>query len=127
MVLLVDLAEAGLVDVRVELGGGDVRVAKEFLHDTEVGPAVEEVGGEGVAEGVRMDVVEAGAGGEAFDDLPDGDTVERTAKPGKKEAFLVQVLVPQEFGPAVGEVFADGVEGGLADGDEALLSAFARN
>lgn len=89
MVFLVDLTESGLVDVGVELGGGDVGVAEEFLNDSEVCAAVEEVGGEGVSEGVRVDVGEAGAGGETSDDLPDGDAFEGSAGLGEEEALFV--------------------------------------
>ena len=47
--LLVHGVEAALVDVGVDLGGGDVGVAEEFLDDAEVGAAAEQVGGEAVA------------------------------------------------------------------------------
>jgi hypothetical protein len=43
------------------LGGGEARVAEEFLNVAEVGAAVEEVRGEAVAQGVGADVVDAGA------------------------------------------------------------------
>ena len=56
-----DVLQALLVDVGVDLGGGDVGVAEEFLDDAEVGAVLEQVGGEGVAQEVRVDVlVEAG-------------------------------------------------------------------
>ena len=44
-------------EVRVDLRGGDIRVAEEFLHGAEVGAVYEEIGGEAVAEQVRVDVV----------------------------------------------------------------------
>lgn len=53
-------AEALDGDVGVDLGGGQVGVAQEFLHAPEVGAVVQEVGGEGVPQGVR-----GGAEGEA--------------------------------------------------------------
>ncbi len=40
-------------DVRVALGGGQAAVAQQLLDHTEVGPAIEQVRGEGVAQGVR--------------------------------------------------------------------------
>jgi len=44
----------------VDLGGAEAFVAEKLLNDPEVGAAIEEVGGEGVAEGVGMGgVVEA--------------------------------------------------------------------
>ena len=67
-----DGAEAVLVDVGVDLGGGDVGVAEHFLDDAEVGAVVEEVGGEAVAELVGMDFLgEASSGGAFVDDLLD--------------------------------------------------------
>src|SRR5919107_180118 len=59
--LVVDLDEFLHRDVRVNLRGGEARVAEEFLDVAEVGAAVEEVRGEGVAQGVRADVVDARA------------------------------------------------------------------
>ena len=38
----------------VDLGGLQAGVAQQFLHHPEVGAAVEQVGGEAVAEGVGM-------------------------------------------------------------------------
>ena len=67
-----DGAEAVLVDVGVDLGGGDVGVAEHFLDDAEVGAVVEEVGGEAMAELVGMDFLgEASSGGAFVDDLFD--------------------------------------------------------
>ncbi len=67
-----DGAEAVLVDVGVDLGGGDIGVAEHFLDDAEVGAVVEEVGGEAVAELVGMDFLgEASSGGAFVDDLFD--------------------------------------------------------
>ena len=67
-----DGAEAVLVDVGIDLGGGDVGVAEHFLDDAEVGAVVEEMGGEAVAELVGMDFLgEASSGGAFVDDLFD--------------------------------------------------------
>ena len=43
----------GGVDVGVDLRGEDGLVAEHLLDDPQVRPAFDEVGGEGVAEGVR--------------------------------------------------------------------------
>src|SRR3954471_11525386 len=49
-------AQAGfLEDVGVDLGGGDVGVAEEFLDGADVVAGLEEMGGEGMAEGVATD------------------------------------------------------------------------
>lgn len=102
MVLLVDLAETGLVDVCVELGGGDVGVAEEFLDDAEVGAAVEEMCGKGVAECVGVHVGETCAGGDSFDDLPDGHAFEGAAVAGEEESSFVEFLGAEELWAAEG-------------------------
>ena len=45
MELLVDAFEAALVDVGVDLGGGDGGVAEELLDDAKVGAGFEHVSG----------------------------------------------------------------------------------
>lgn len=50
--LLELLAQELAVDVGVELGGAYAFVAKHGLYGSEVSTALEEVGGEGVAQGV---------------------------------------------------------------------------
>ena len=55
MELLVHGAEVLAVDVGVDLGGGEVGVAEHLLDRAEVGAALEQVGGEAVAERVRRD------------------------------------------------------------------------
>ena len=53
MGLLVALPEPLDGNMGVDLGGGQAAVAQDFLHRAEVGPAVEQVRGGGVPEGVR--------------------------------------------------------------------------
>jgi len=42
----VDVAELAVGDMGVDLGGGDIAVAQEFLDGAQVNPLVEEVSGE---------------------------------------------------------------------------------
>src|SRR6185312_6126949 len=49
------LAQAVLGHVGVDLGGGDVGVAEQGLHGPKVRPALQQVGGEGVAQHVGAD------------------------------------------------------------------------
>jgi hypothetical protein len=53
--VVVGLFEALGGEVGVDLGGAEGLVAEQFLHAAEVGAVVEEVGGEGVAQGVGAD------------------------------------------------------------------------
>jgi hypothetical protein len=48
---------ASVEDVGVDLGGADVSVAEQFLDGADIGAALEEVGGEAVAEGVAARVL----------------------------------------------------------------------
>jgi hypothetical protein len=52
---VVDLFEAGLVDVGVDLSGGDAGVAEHLLDLAQVGSAHEQVGCETVPQRVRTD------------------------------------------------------------------------
>ena len=51
---LEDMSQPFPADVGVDLGRGQVGVAEKLLHGTEVGAAVEQVGGERVPQRVRM-------------------------------------------------------------------------
>ena len=50
-----DRQATALEDVRIDHGGFDVLVAEQLLHCTNIVPVLEQVGGEGVAEGVGAD------------------------------------------------------------------------
>ena len=52
MGLLVRLLQARRVQMGVDLGGGQVRVAQQQLDHPQIGPLGEEMGGHGVAQRV---------------------------------------------------------------------------
>lgn len=60
-------SEPVLAHMGVALGRGEIGVAEKLLNHTKVRPTVEEVGGEGVSEGVGM----GRTGGSAIDDASD--------------------------------------------------------
>ena len=60
MCLIMDRAQPGDRDVGVELGGGQRGVAEQFLHDPQVGPALEQMGRCTVPQSVRADIGSAG-------------------------------------------------------------------
>lgn len=73
MEAIVDVAKMGVGDVGVDLSGADVGVAEERLDRAEVGAVDEEVGGEGVAEGVGGNVFGNACDTDVFvDDAFDG-------------------------------------------------------
>ena len=47
------LLEFGLVNVRIDLGGGYIGVTEQFLHDPQVRPPAQKVGGKTMPQGVR--------------------------------------------------------------------------
>jgi len=47
----------GPVDVGVNLGGGNVRMAEQFLNDPQISPAFEEMRRKGMAKRVGTDVI----------------------------------------------------------------------
>ena len=55
MVLHDFVAQAGAVDVDVDLGGGDALMAKHLLDGTQVGTALKQVSSKAMAQGVRAD------------------------------------------------------------------------
>src|SRR3546814_5077194 len=55
---VVDLGQVLVVEVGVDLGGGDVGVAEQFLHAAQVARGLEHVAGEGVPQQVRMHALE---------------------------------------------------------------------
>lgn len=123
--MLEDFAAQRLaVDVRVNLGGSDFLVPQHLLDGAEVGPALEEVRREGVAEGMRADgLVDTRERGLLLDDGENHDAGEGRTATVEEKVVLVAGLGGD--GLAVGQVEADFAEGGLGDGDEALLAALA--
>ena len=57
MELPVNLLEPRLVDVRVNLRGGEARVAEHFLDRAQVRAVAEQMRGEGMAQQVRPDLL----------------------------------------------------------------------
>ena len=113
----------GGVDVGVDLGGEDGFVAEHFLDDAEVGAVFDEVGGEGVAEGVGGDfLVDACDERLLLDEVEDGHPAERAA------VFVEEGdVVEGRLGGcgASGQIGREGVRRHLAEGDEPLLVALA--
>lgn len=77
---LVDLLQSPVVDVGINLGGGNIGVPEKFLDHPQISSVLEEVGGKGVAQEVRIDVLfEPGLAGTFLYDFPDTIRTERPA------------------------------------------------
>ena len=122
--MLQDRLVPGLgVDVGVDFGGEDGLVAQHFLDDAEVGTVFQEVGGEGVAEGVGRDFLpDAGCHGLVFYHIKYRDAAEGLAEAVQEEDVFVLAFGGGRSG---GEVGADGIGRNLSQGYEALFVAFA--
>ena len=113
----------GGVDVGVDLGGEDGFVAEHFLDDAEVGAVFDEVGREGVAEGVGGDfLVDACDERLLLDEVEDGHPAERAAV-FVEEGDVVEGGLGGRG--ASGQIGREGVRRHLAEGDEPFLVAFA--
>src|SRR5438132_5587906 len=77
----VELAPAPVAHVRVQLGCREVGMPEHLLHAAEVGAALEQVCGEGMAQQVRVDPLrlEAGDRGQAAQDEEGTGPGERAA------------------------------------------------
>ena len=70
--LLIDVLQLVVQHPGVDLSGGDVRVPHHLLDGAQVRPVLQQVGGEGVAQGVGRDVLlDAGLLLVVFDQLPE--------------------------------------------------------
>src|SRR5579864_6232199 len=97
-------------------------MAEHFLNRPEVGAALEQMGGEGVAEEVGVDTLglQPGGPGEAAKDEEGAGAGQRPALGIEEELGPVAAV---EVGPAPREVAAEGVHRFAADRDDALLRA----
>ena len=116
------LDEAAVVDMRVDLGRGDIGMAEHLLDDTQVGAALEQVAGERVAQHVRVDgALDAGAPGGITDDGPDAFAGQGAPADGEEHRDGARGGV--ELRPDLGEVRRERLAGRDAERDEALFVA----
>ncbi len=103
MRLVVDRHHLIDADLGVLLRGREGGVAEEFLDGAQVGAAIEQVGGEGVAQGVRGDVLEdAGLQQPRFEVALDAARRQPAAAMIDKERLLVAGLcrAPRDSAPS---------------------------
>lgn len=86
---------------------------EELLEGEDVAAVAQVENGKGVAEAVGVAVGDAGAFGDALDDVADGETVERFFVMGGNEGGIVV------FDGAAGGVGPDGTAGAVAEPDDA--------
>ena len=118
-------------NVRVDLCGREVLVTEQLLDDPEVGAAVQEVRGEGVAQGMRRHTLrEARSRAEAVETVTQAADAERLAVVVQEQLDgrrVVGVTALEEDRSPVLEVVAKGPPRWCAEEAEPLLAALAEH
>ena len=123
MKLLMNTLQSLVIDMSINLGGGDISVAEEFLDDAEIGSILKEVGGEGVTQQVGIHVLlDPGQLGAGFDDLTNPIGTE-CSSPHRKEDLGGGVGFDM-IGTLVGEVAFQRDAGPSSDRNDARLVPF---
>ena len=125
---VVDVAEASHVNVRVDLGGANVRVAEKFLNRADVSAVLEHVRGEAVPEDVGGNALwrDVGSDGPLADHLEDRLASKRLLEPSDKDVRHRKVAF-REHVAGRGEIRRERPSRGLAYRDDALLRALAED
>ena len=119
------VAQAGAVDVDVDLGRGDALVAQHLLDGTQVGTALEQVGGEAVAQGVRTDdLADTGQLAQLLDDVENHLTREHRSTTVQEQDVLA-TLLDHLAGTGLLQVEADLLDGDRRNRHQSLLVALA--
>ena len=106
------VAQAGAVDVDVDLGRGDALVAQHLLDGTQVGAALKQMGGKAVAQGVRADdLADACQFAQLLDDVENHLACQHCATAVQEQDVLAAAL-----GDLVGARLLQ-IEFNLLDGD----------
>ena len=78
MKFLMNRFKALRIDMRIDLGGGDIGVTEHFLDNAQRSAVLQQMAGKGVAQGVRRHIFNnARFLGVFLDDLPEALTAER--------------------------------------------------
>ena len=84
----VDGFEPAAVNVGIDLGSGNIRMAQHELDGPQIGTMFEEVGGKGMAQGMGADLlVDPGRGDGLLDDLPEAEPGHRLGAASDEEKF----------------------------------------
>ena len=119
------VAQAGAVDVDVDLGCGDALVTQHLLDGAQVGTALEQVGGETVAQGVGADdLAHSGQFTQLLDDMENHLTRQHRAAAVQEQDVLAAAL-GNLTGTRLFQIQVDLLNGDGRDGHSALLVTLA--
>src|SRR2546426_4203710 len=125
MKLVVCLLQSPLVNVRVDLGRGDVGVPKHLLDHTQIATVFQEVRGETMAKRVRRDVLGDTRGARIFlNEMPNRLATE--LRPAAREKhFAAKTTIFLKVWTSIAYIPIQAFDGLLAHGHDAFLAAFA--
>lgn len=119
----------GVGDVGVNLSGTNVGVAEESLDRADVSAVHEEVGSEGMAEGVGCDMLgDASCASVLLDHTLDAARSETTVISGSINGLEVFAVIEKEGGKGIvtsRKIVSYGIGGGLGDENGTILVSFS--
>jgi hypothetical protein len=110
----------------IDLGGREIAMTKQHLHHAQICAMIEQMGGEGVAQGMgRERLADPGLDGIALDELPEGLAGHAVATAGRKQ----EVADPsaEDVEPRTARIVAQPVAGVLTERDQAFLATLTED
>lgn len=109
MVLSVQRLEPRPCHVRIDLGGRDIAVSQKQLNDSQIRAVIEEMGGEGMAQGVwRQGLCDPGTHGVALDEIP--ECLAGQGSPAPRDEQKVGRRARQEHGSGLPEIAIEQIQ-----------------
>jgi hypothetical protein len=123
----VDLHQVREVDTGIDLGGRQRAVTEELLDGAEIHACLQKVGGIGVAEGVRVEVVEVGGSADGLVEEAAYGPVSQSPTTLVDKHWLIAVPPCSPPTRADGQVAFEGGGGWTSKGDQSLFAPLAAN
>lgn len=115
-----------MIDMRINLGSGDIGVAEHHLHGPQIGAMSKKMCCEGVAQHMRGDVfADTSCDRKFLEDLPEAQPCHAAAAISDKE--VVASLATQNMGTPIVEIVLDPFLCRFPKRDQALFTAFPHN
>lgn len=127
MGIQINLFQTRIVDVGIDFGCGNIFMPKQFLNVPKVNPALQKMGSEGMAEFMGRNMLRD-PGLENFILNNEKKILSRHwfAQMGEKNE-IGHLPTDHQFGTGFGKVEIEGIRGGIADWNNALFLALAKN
>ena len=113
-------------DMGVDLGGGEVRVTEQHLHDSQVSPMIEQMGRKRMAQRVRRErLVDTGRLRMPLDEIPERLTRHRFASSSRKE--MIGTSLSEDLLPSALLETPQPIDGFGTERHETLAVAFSHD